>query len=157
MIHLRLVYVGKTAFPEMDQAIERYMDRLRHYVSVQVHLVKAEKIGEKGRDETVRDREGERILKLVGDREMLVALDRQGSQLSSEGLAVYLDELAARGASKIWWAVGGPVGHSPKVLERADRILALSKMTFPHDLTRLILVEQLYRAFTILKGEPYHR
>lgn len=157
MIQLHLVYVGKTAFPEMDQAIQRYLDRLRHYVSVDVHVVKAEKIGAKGQDEAVSKREGERILKLVGSGDVLVPLDRQGIQLDSEGLAGYLDELNRGSVSKVWMAIGGPVGHSKKVLEHANQILALSRMTLPHDLTRLILVEQLYRAFTIIKGEPYHR
>jgi 23S rRNA (pseudouridine1915-N3)-methyltransferase len=157
MIHLHLVYVGKTAFPEMDQAIQRYLDRLRHYVSFDVDLIKAEKVGDKGQDERVREREGEKILKLVGGQDIFIALDRQGIQLDSEGLAAYLDELGNGGASQVWMVIGGPVGLSRKVLERANRILALSKMTFPHDLTRLILAEQLYRAFTILKGEPYHR
>ncbi|MCU0587577.1 MAG: 23S rRNA (pseudouridine(1915)-N(3))-methyltransferase RlmH [Syntrophobacteraceae bacterium] len=157
MIHLHLVFVGKTAFPEMDQAIQRYLDRLRHYASVEVHLVRAEKIAERSREKTVMDREGERILKLVGSRDVLVALDRHGAQLDSEGLAAYLEQLKRDGSPEVWMAIGGPVGHSKKILERANRTLALSRMTFPHDLTRLILVEQLYRAFTILKGEPYHR
>jgi 23S rRNA (pseudouridine1915-N3)-methyltransferase len=157
MIQLHLIYVGKTAFPEMDQAIRRYLDRLRHYVSVDIHVVRAEKIGDRGRDEEISEREGERILKWVGSQDVFIPLDRQGIHLDSQGLAAYLDELNRGGLSKVWMAIGGPVGHSKKVLERANRILALSKMTFPHDLTRLILVEQLYRAFTILKGEPYHR
>jgi 23S rRNA (pseudouridine1915-N3)-methyltransferase len=157
MIQLHLVYVGKTAFPELDQAIQRYLDRLRHYVSIDVHVVKGEKMGERERESVASEREGARILKLVGSQEVFIPLDRQGIQLDSEGLATYLDELNRGSVSKVWMAVGGPMGHSQKVLERANRILALSKMTFPHDLTRLILVEQLYRAFTILKGEPYHR
>jgi 23S rRNA (pseudouridine1915-N3)-methyltransferase len=157
MIRLHLVFVGKTAFPEMEQAIQRYLDRMRHYASVGVHLVKDEKIGPKDRDDRIMDREGERILKLVGSRDMLIALDRRGVQLDSEELAAYLDGLARNGSTEVWMAVGGPVGHSKKILERANGTLALSRMTFPHDLTRLVLVEQLYRAFTILKGEPYHR
>ncbi len=157
MIHLHLVFVGKTAFHEMDQAIRRYLDRLRHYVSVDVHVVRAEKISGRVSEEEVSEREGERILKLVGSQDVFIPLDRQGIHLDSEGLAAYLDALNRGGMSKVWMAIGGPVGHSKKVLERANRILALSKLTFPHDLTRLILAEQLYRAFTILKGEPYHR
>jgi 23S rRNA (pseudouridine1915-N3)-methyltransferase len=157
MIHLHLVHVGKTAFPDMDQSIQRYLDRLRHYALTEVHLVKAEKVGEKAADIRVKDREGERILKLVGKQDVLVALDPGGRQLDSEGLAAYLDGLTRAGMSRVWIAIGGPVGLSAGVIDRADLKLSLSTMTFPHDLTRLILVEQLYRAFTILKGEPYHR
>lgn len=157
MIHLHLVHVGKTAFPELDQGVQRYLDRLRHYAATEVHLVKAEKVTEKENDDRVRDREGERILKLVGKQDVLIALDQRGRQMDSEGWAAYLDGLIRAGATHLWLTIGGPVGLSSHVLERADMTLALSKMTFPHDLTRLILVEQLYRAFTILKGEPYHR
>lgn len=157
MIRLNLVFVGKTAFPEMEQAFQRYLDRLRHYVPVAVHMVKADKVADKRGDQGVRHREGERILKRVGVQDVLIALDRQGTQLDSEGLAAFLEDLNRRGKTEIWMAIGGPVGLSQQVLDRADRTLALSKMTLPHDLARLILVEQLYRAFTILRGEPYHR
>ena len=128
MIRLHLVFVGKTAFPEVEQAVQRYLDRLRHYISVELHLVRPEKVGDRGQDERVRDREGERILKLVGARDVLVALDRQGSQLDSEGLASCIHEIGRQGKSDIWLAIGGPVGLSRQVLERADRILALSRI-----------------------------
>jgi 23S rRNA (pseudouridine1915-N3)-methyltransferase len=157
MIHLHLVHVGKTAFSELDQGVQRYLDRLRHYAAIEIHLVKAEKVTEKGNDDRVKEREGERILKLMGKQDMLIALDRRGKQMCSEEWAAYLDGLARAGTTHVWMVIGGPVGLSVKVLERADSILALSRMTFPHDLTRLILAEQLYRAYTILKGEPYHR
>lgn len=157
MMRLHLVHVGKTAFPEIDQGVQRYLDRLRHYTATEVHLIKAEKVTEREKDEQVRNREGERILRLVGKQDVLIALDQRGKQMGSEEWAAYLDGLAQSGASRVWLVIGGPVGLSAGILERADRILALSKMTFPHDLTRLILAEQLYRAYTILKGEPYHR
>ena len=128
MIRLHLVFVGKTAFPEVEQAVRRYLERLRRYVSVQVHVIKAEKIGEPGRDDWVRGREGERMLRLVGPQDTVVVLDRLGEQWDSEKLAAYLDELNRRGTCNVWLAVGGPVGHSRQVLERADLILALSRI-----------------------------
>jgi len=157
MLHFHLIFVGKTAFPEMDAGIGRYLDRLRHYVPTEVHLVRAEKISGCSADDLVREREGERILKLLEKPDHLLIWDQRGQQLDSMGFARFWDRLNNEGTSKVWMVIGGPLGVSGKLLERANSVFSLSKMTFPHDLARLIVVEQLYRAFSILKGEPYHK
>ncbi|MGC9195834.1 MAG: 23S rRNA (pseudouridine(1915)-N(3))-methyltransferase RlmH [Syntrophobacteraceae bacterium] len=156
-MHIHLVFVGKTAFGDMESAIDRYVKRLVHYCKLQIHYVKAEKISTGVADEVVCDREGERILKVTGPDSHLIVLDQRGRQLDSGGLSKFVERLIFSAVPDVWIVVGGPVGVSAKLLESAREVLSLSKMTFPHDLARLMLVEQLYRAFTILKGEPYNR
>ncbi|MCE5334183.1 MAG: 23S rRNA (pseudouridine(1915)-N(3))-methyltransferase RlmH [Desulfobacteraceae bacterium] len=156
-MRIHLVFIGKTAFADLDSAIGRYVDRLSHYCQVQVHYLKAEKISGAVSEDAVRRREGERIRKTVGEQGYLVVLDQRGRDPDSEGLARMLGKLMDSGKSEIWIAVGGPVGVSAELLDIADSVLSLSKMTLPHDLARLVLVEQLYRACTIMRGEPYHK
>ena len=156
-MRINLVFVGKTASGDMESAIDRYVERLRHYCSVEVHHVKAEKIVAATGDNLIRERESERILKLAGRKGHLIVLDRAGRELDSMGLAKLIEKLMASSMSDIWMAVGGPIGVSPQLLKTAHDVLSLSKMTFPHDLARVMLVEQLYRAFTIIRGEPYNR
>lgn len=156
-MNLHLVFVGKTQFPEFETGIARYLDRLRHYVSVQVHVVKPEKIGKKAGDAAVMEGESERILKLVEGQGVLAVWDRGGKALDSVGFARLLGKLRDDGVSAVWMVVGGPLGVSGNLISKADAVLSLSAMTFPHDLARVVIVEQLYRAFTILKGEPYHK
>jgi 23S rRNA (pseudouridine1915-N3)-methyltransferase len=156
-MHLHLVFIGKTAFPELDTGVNRYLDRLRFYVAAQIHIVKADKISPRGGEEAGKEKEAERVLKLLGKKDCLVIWDQSGKHLNSSGFAKLLDKFRNNGVSELWMLIGGPLGVSQRLLERADCVLSLSKMTFPHDLARLMVTEQLYRAFTILKGEPYHK
>jgi 23S rRNA (pseudouridine1915-N3)-methyltransferase len=157
MMQLHLIFVGKTSFPEMDKGIVRYLERLQHYIPTEVHFIKAEKIGRKVIEEAVREVEGQRVLKLVGPMDYLIVWDQRGQQLDSIEFARLLQRVRDEGISRAWMVVGGPLGISPKLIEEANTTLSLSKMTFPHDLARVMVVEQLYRAFSILKGEPYHK
>jgi 23S rRNA (pseudouridine1915-N3)-methyltransferase len=156
-MRIHLVFVGKTAFGDVESAIDRYLERLRHYCPVEIHYIKAEKITAAVGDRLVRKRESERILKLAGRRGHLIVLDQTGRELDSRGLSKLMQKLIASAVSDLWMAVGGPVGLSCELLQSAHDALSLSKMTLPHDLARLVLVEQLYRALTIIKGEPYNR
>jgi 23S rRNA (pseudouridine1915-N3)-methyltransferase len=156
-MRLHLVFIGKTAFPELDAGINRYFDRLRSYIPTQIHLLKAEKISPKGKDAAVKDKEAERILKLLGKSDRLIVWDQHGKNMDSITFAKFLDDLRSNAASEVWMVIGGPLGVSQQLLTRADFVFSLSPMTFPHDLARLMVMEQLYRAFTILKGEPYHK
>ncbi len=155
-MRIHLLFIGKTGFGDIASAIERYVERLQHYCRLEVHYLKAEKITAAVSEEVVRKREGERIGNAVG-RGPLILLDQRGRELDSEGFADTLRKMMDSGVSEIWIAVGGPVGVSPDLLRKADGVLSLSKMTLPHDLARLMLVEQLYRAFTIIRGDPYHK
>ncbi len=156
-MRVHLVFVGKTGFSDVESAISRYLERLKHYCQVQVHVVKAEKISAAIAEDDVRSREGERIRKLWDGRGRLVILDQRGRELDSVQLSSFIQKELDSGVSEMWMVIGGPVGVSPQLLKSADSVLSLSKMTLPHDLARLMLVEQLYRAFTIIKGEPYHK
>jgi 23S rRNA (pseudouridine1915-N3)-methyltransferase len=156
-MQIHLVFIGKTAFPDLDSAINRYLERIRRYVPAEIHIVKPEKIGRNTPEEAVREREGARVLSLAGKEGFLVLWDQRGKQLDSPELARELERIQEREASKVWMIVGGPVGVPQSLVARADLALSLSRMTFPHDIARLLIVEQLYRAFTILKGEPYHK
>ena len=156
-MRLHLVFIGKTGFSELDAGINRYFDRLRFYVPTQIHLIKAEKITPKSTDEAVKEKEAERVLKLLEKQDCLVIWDQHGKDVDSVTFAKFLDDLRNNGVSEVWMVVGGPLGVSPRLLARAHFVFSLSRMTFPHDLARLMVMEQLYRAFTILKGEPYHK
>jgi 23S rRNA (pseudouridine1915-N3)-methyltransferase len=156
-MRIHLVFIGKTAFPEVDTGIRRYLDRLKHYASVEVHILRAEKLTSKFSEEVLRERESERILKVVGKQDYLVAWDQKGRQLDSKDFARFLDDLQAHGITSLWMVIGGPIGLSDRLLQQSNEVFSLSLMTFPHDLARLVVLEQIYRAFTILKREPYHR
>jgi 23S rRNA (pseudouridine1915-N3)-methyltransferase len=156
-MRLNLVFVGKTAFPEMETGINRYIGRLRHYIPTEVHVVKAERITAKSSPATLMDHEAERILKLVDKQDRLIVWDRMGRELDSPGLAHLCERMMNEGVPGVWMVVGGPSGVSSILIEQALAVVSLSRMTFPHDLARLMIAEQLYRAFTILKNEPYHR
>jgi 23S rRNA (pseudouridine1915-N3)-methyltransferase len=157
MMRLHLVFIGKTAFPELETGINRYLDRLRFYVPVQIHLIKADKIFPKGAGDAVREREAARILKLLEKKDCLVIWDQHGKEADSVAFAKFLGDLRTDAVSEVWMVIGGPLGVSQSLLGRANFVFSLSRMTFPHDLARLMVMEQLYRAFTILKGEPYHK
>jgi 23S rRNA (pseudouridine1915-N3)-methyltransferase len=156
-MRLHLVFIGKTAFPDLETGINRYLDRLRCYLPAQVHILKAEKIPPKGAEGPIKEREAERIVKLVGTKGCLVIWDQHGKEHDSVAFAEFLDGIRNSGVTEVWMVIGGPLGVSQKLLARADFVLSLSRMTFPHDLARLMVMEQLYRAFTILKGEAYHK
>ena len=156
-MRIHLVFVGKTAFGDLESVIGRYLERLQHYCQVEVLYVKAEKITGAAGDRSVRERESERIRKVAGPQGHLIVCDQAGSELDSRDLSKLMEKLIASGVCDLWVAVGGPVGVSPQLLTSARFALSLSKMTLPHDLARLMLVEQLYRAFTIIRGEPYNR
>ncbi len=157
MLHLHLVFIGKTSFPELDAGIQRYLERLRHYVLADVHVVRAEKLTPKVSPDQVLEREAERVQRLLVRQDYMMVWDSRGQQMESPEFARFLKKLIEGGISDVWMVIGGPLGLSERLREQAQAVLSFSKMTFPHDLARLIVLEQLYRAFTILRGEPYHK
>ena len=156
-MRLHLVFVGKTGLEELDVAIHRYVKRLQHYVPIEIHLIREEKISKSVPERLVQERESDRILAVARDRGVLLVWDRLGRELNSEDLAAILQGLQNQGVGHVWVIVGGALGVSERLLIRANQVLALSRLTFPHDIARLLVVEQLYRAFTITRGEPYHK
>ena len=144
----------------MIQGINEYLKRLTAYAKVEIVELADEKAPENLSEtemEQVKQKEGERILAKLSDDTHVIALAIEGKMKSSEQLAADIDNLATYGKSKIAFVIGGSLGLSKDVMKRANDTLSFSKMTFPHQLMRLILVEQVYRAFRINRGEPYHK
>ncbi|RSK29164.1 23S rRNA (pseudouridine(1915)-N(3))-methyltransferase RlmH [Bacillus sp. HMF5848] len=159
-MNISIFTIGKLKEKYLKQGIEEYVKRLGAYAKIDIIELADEKAPENLSDiemEQVKDKEGERLLAKMPDDMHVIALAINGKMKSSEQLADDLDKLATYGKSKIGFVIGGSLGLSDAVLKRADDQLSFSKMTFPHQLMRLILVEQVYRAFRINRGEPYHK
>lgn len=159
-MQIKIVAVGKLKEKYWVQGIEEYAKRLSAYAKLQMVEVADERAPENmsaAEEEQVKRVEGERILGQVKPDEYVVALAIEGKPLSSEELAAQLDELGTYGRSKVTFIIGGSLGLSGEVMGRADLKLSFSRMTFPHQLVRLMLVEQVYRAYKIVRGEPYHK
>lgn len=160
IVNITIISVGKIKEKYLKQGIDEYSKRLSSYVKLDTIEVPDERAPETLRlkeEELVKEKEGERILSKVKDDDYVIALAIEGTIPSSEQLAEKLDKLATYGNSKVTFIIGGSLGLSQPVMQRADEALSFSKMTFPHQLMRLILVEQVYRAFRIIRGEPYHK
>jgi 23S rRNA (pseudouridine1915-N3)-methyltransferase len=159
-LNFKIVAVGKIKEEYLRAGIAEYAKRLTAYGKLEIVELKEEvfkePLSEKERLQIVT-KEGERILGQLGNRSFVFVLDPRGRSLSSEEFARHLSELALRGVSDVDFVIGGSLGLSPAVRERADFVLSFSEFTFPHQLMRLILVEQIYRAVTINRGEHYHK
>ncbi|WP_182200291.1 23S rRNA (pseudouridine(1915)-N(3))-methyltransferase RlmH [Paraliobacillus salinarum] len=159
-MNITIISVGKLKEKYLKQGIEEYVKRLRSYATIQLIEVPDEKAPEKlseAQMTEVMDKEGERILAKINADSHVVTLEIQGKQLTSEGLAQQMDQLATHGKSKVTFVIGGSLGLSEAVRKRSDFALSFSKMTLPHQLMRLVLVEQVYRSFRINRNEPYHK
>jgi len=153
---IRVLFSGKTTDPWIRNGMNVYADRIRHYVGFELVELPDLRQTASLREEQVKEREGELILKALRPSDHLVLLDERGAEYSSVDWARNLEQKDAHLPKDLVFAVGGPYGFSPAVLSRADERLSLSRMTFSHQLVRLVFLEQLYRAMTIIKGEPYH-
>jgi 23S rRNA (pseudouridine1915-N3)-methyltransferase len=160
IVNISIVTVGKLKEKYLKLGIDEYLKRLSAYAKVEVIEVADEKAPEELSElemVQVKLKEGERILAKISQDTYVIALAINGNLQSSEELADSLDKLATYGKSKIAFVIGGSLGLSEEVLKRSNEQLSFSRMTFPHQLMRLILVEQIYRAFRINRGEPYHK
>jgi len=148
-----LLFLGKTKDNFITQGIDNYASRLQHYSQVSVKTLKEKKSG--GQVSIVD--EGRQLLDAVPAGWLKVALDSQGRQYTSEEFAELISGWEQRGLKGVSYLIGGPTGLSPEGVKGADVCLSLSKMTFTHDMVRMLLMEQLYRAYTIKGGEKYHK
>ena len=149
-----ILLLGKIKDSFIAEGVEEYLKRLQHYTKVELRYLKGK--GKKGALLTT-EQEGELLLANIPANAFVVALDVQGKSLSSEGLAEQVINWENTGTRNVCYLIGGPLGLSPSLLAKADLRLSFSKMTFTHDMVRLLLVEQLYRAYTIKAGEKYHK
>ncbi|MCK5914037.1 MAG: 23S rRNA (pseudouridine(1915)-N(3))-methyltransferase RlmH [Desulfuromusa sp.] len=153
---LKLICIGKLAESWQREAAADYAGRLQRYFPLEIVELKEEKGGRKGDTTGLLKREGARILEKVPERAFLIVLDERGRSLGSEQFANLFSEEMLHGGRNWCLVIGGPYGLDPAVRNRADLILSLSKMTFTHQMARVLLLEQLYRSCTIIKNEPYH-
>ncbi len=159
-MNISIVTIGKLKEKYLKAGIQEYLKRLSSYAKVEIIELADEKAPEElsqAEMEQVKQKEGEKLLSKISQDTYVIALAIDGKMKSSEELADSLDKLATYGKSKIAFVIGGSLGLSNEVLNRADEKLSFSKMTFPHQLMRLILLEQVYRAFRINRNEPYHK
>lgn len=157
---ITVISVGKIKEKYLKDAIAEYSKRLGRYCKLEIIEVQDEKTPDQASEtveEQIRDKEAERILKYIRDDMYVITLEIGGKMLSSEELADKIDSLGIQGKSHLAFVIGGSIGLGMKVLVRSDYALSFSRMTFPHQLMRVILLEQVYRGYRIINGEPYHK
>ncbi|MGF0033449.1 23S rRNA (pseudouridine(1915)-N(3))-methyltransferase RlmH [Bariatricus sp. SGI.154] len=157
---ITIVTVGKIKEKYLKDAITEYTKRLSKYCKLEIVEVADEKTPDHASEtveEQIRAKEGERILRYLKDDAYIITLEINGKQLSSEQLADKIETLGVQGTGHIIFVIGGSIGLGKEVMKRSDFALSFSKMTFPHQLMRVILLEQVYRSYRIMNGEPYHK
>ena len=155
-MNIKLLAVGKTDNPALQQLIDMYEKRLSYYINFELQLLPDIKNSKSLSEEQQKAKEGELILGNVASSHHLILLDERGKELTSVAFADKLQKKMNAGIKQLTFVIGGPYGFSKEVYDRANGKLSLSKLTFSHQMIRLFFVEQLYRAFTILRNEPYH-
>ncbi len=155
-MRLVLIFVGKTKERFVQEGIAKYLRYLKPYVDIELRDLKEEKIHDLREAPLVRKREADKILKAVPAGAFLCALDERGHEFTSHEFAQFLNNQLESGVREMAFATGGAMGLDESITERANKVVALSRWTFTHEMARLVLLEQLYRAFTIIKGKTYH-
>tara|TARA_B100000929_G_scaffold235581_1_gene192178 strand:- start:1167 stop:1640 length:474 start_codon:yes stop_codon:yes gene_type:complete len=153
---IKLVCIGKTDKKELEALIGIYSNRLQHYIKFEFEIIPDLKKTKNLDENQQKSKEGELILSGIQNSDFMVLLDENGKQFSSETFSEYIQKRMNTGLKRLIFVIGGPYGFSEEIYKRANAKISLSKMTFSHQMVRLFFSEQLYRAFTILKNEPYH-
>lgn len=153
---IRIFSIGKTNFAFIRSGIDEYLKRMQRYAKIRWEELPDVKNVDRGDESVLKRREGELILSKIASGDVLVLLDERGKSFDSMEFAQWLNRNMTHSTKDIVFVIGGAYGFSEEVYARADARLSLSKMTFSHQIIRVIFAEQLYRAFTILRGEPYH-
>lgn len=157
---ITLITVGKIKEKYLKDAIAEYSKRLSRYCKLEIVEVADEKTPDNASatvEDAIRDKEGERILKYIKEDVYVITLEIAGKMLTSEEMAEKIEKLGVQGTSHIIFIIGGSIGLGREILKRSDYALSFSKMTFPHQLMRVILLEQIYRSYRIINHEPYHK
>lgn len=159
-MNINIIAVGKIKEKYIKEGIAEFSKRLSRYASLKIIEINDEKAPENLSDkemEMIKDKEGSKIIEKISQNAYVISLTIEGKQISSEGLSEKIGEIMLGGQSDITFIIGGSLGLSNEVVSKSHYQLSFSKMTFPHQLMRLILLEQVYRSFRIMKGEPYHK
>ncbi|AEF95529.1 Ribosomal RNA large subunit methyltransferase H [Desulfotomaculum nigrificans CO-1-SRB] len=157
---ITILAVGRLKEKYLVEGVKEYLKRLNPYARVEISEVPDEPCPENAPpaiEEQVKQKEADRLIKRLRPGTFLIVLDARGKMFTSEELAGKIEELALTGRSDITFIIGGSVGLATSIVDRADLLLSLSKLTFPHQIVRLVLLEQVYRCFRIIKNEPYHK
>lgn len=154
---LRFLWVGETKDSLFSRVEERYLKRVRQYFPIEMTMVPDLKKSNPHQQKAQLVREARQIEKKLPEKTYLIVLDNEGKEFTSPALASFLENLMNRGVSEVTFLVGGHLGVHEKIRESADQKISLTKMTLPHELARVVLLEQIYRAVTIIKGLPYHK
>jgi 23S rRNA (pseudouridine1915-N3)-methyltransferase len=157
MLRIRFIVVDRTRTPFLKEGETLFLKRLRRYAQIDWIEVKPSKITKGRPPQEILDREGRAIARFLNPRDYVVALDKSGLQYDSEGLADWLKKLSTSTGGWICFVIGGPTGLSAEIKGQAQEIFSLSKLTLTHEMCRLFLLEQVYRAFTIMEGTRYHK
>jgi len=155
-MNIKLLAIGRTDDKQLQQLIDQYVKRLSHYIKFDLEIIPDLKNTKNLSEAQQKEKEGELILKKLSSSDILILLDENGKQFTSVELSTYLQKRMNSGIKTLVFVIGGPYGFSENVYAKAQGKVSLSKMTFSHQMVRLFVVEQLYRAFTILRNEPYH-
>jgi 23S rRNA (pseudouridine1915-N3)-methyltransferase len=151
-----LLVIGKTDKGYLKEGIDIYVKRLFHYIPFEIKIIPDLKNNKNLSAEQQKIREGEKMLEQIQSSDYFILLDENGKEFSSVDFSEWIEKHMVAGVRHLVFAIGGPYGFSQPLRERANGKISLSKMTFSHQMVRVIFVEQLYRAMTIIKGEPYH-
>ena len=153
---IELAVIGKTSIGYLKQGIDEYIKRLKHYVPFEIKYIDDIKNTKNISEDQQKRTEGAIILSLLDKSDFVVLLDEHGKEYTSMQYSSYIQKRMLSGAKKVVFVIGGPYGFSQEVYDRANDKISFSKMTFNHEMIRLIFTEQLYRAYTIINHEPYH-
>lgn len=153
---ITLLVIGKTDASYLRDGMNEYLKRLKHYINFTFEIIPDIKKGKNTSVEIQKQKEGDLILSKLAPGKELHLFDEKGKMFSSEELSKFIEKKMVSGPKELVFVIGGPYGFSQEVYQRATSKISLSRLTFSHQMVRLLCVEQIYRAFTILKGEPYH-
>ncbi|MFC1824161.1 23S rRNA (pseudouridine(1915)-N(3))-methyltransferase RlmH [Thermodesulfobacteriota bacterium] len=157
MLKIRIVVVDRTKSPFIKEGEAFYLKRLKRYTEVVWSEIKPAKITKRKSPAEILALEAQAVTKKIGPEDRIISLDRSGSQFDSLELAQWLEKMSVESFGRLSFLIGGPLGISEGFQKRSYKVLSLSKLTLTHEMSRLVLLEQLYRAFTILRGEKYHK
>ncbi|WP_314027883.1 23S rRNA (pseudouridine(1915)-N(3))-methyltransferase RlmH [Porphyromonas catoniae] len=155
-MQLSLLVLGKTDSAQIETEIKRYESRLKHYLPFELRVIPDVRRGSKLTPEEQKRAEGIELLRYITPTDRVYLFDERGESYTSRVFATFIERAMVSGERRLVFIIGGPYGFSPEVYERADGQVSLSRMTFSHQMVRLFAIEQLYRAQTIIRGEPYH-
>ncbi|HHH53105.1 MAG TPA: 23S rRNA (pseudouridine(1915)-N(3))-methyltransferase RlmH [Bacteroidetes bacterium] len=155
-MQIELWCIGKNSFDFVDKGVQEYSSRLKHYSKFKIVYLDDVKRGKKDNPGLVKDKEGKLTLSKLTDKDILILLDEKGREMNSVKFSAFIENKMLYSSKRMIFLIGGAFGFSKELYDRADDKISLSKMTFSHQLIRVCFVEQLYRAFTIIKNEKYH-